>query len=563
MKKGMPALVAIVLIVVVGIAAFGTKILNKFSYSTERADLTEYFSIRKMDDVAIIMQDSMVDEKAILSNGYYYFDIDTVHTYFTERFYVDSREGLLLFTTPTQMIRCVIGENTYTVDGQVMEESYPLAFMQDETVYVAADYIKKYVNYEYKAFTDPNRMQIYTQWGDQLITHAKKDSAVRYRGGVKSEILTDVSQGQELVLLEEMETWAKVKTLDGYIGYIERKHIEAAQVVSQIPVTDYEEPEYTSLTKSEKICLGWHVIGGIGGNDTLQEVIGAAKSLNVISPTWFKLNDNQGGMTSFATKEYVDIAHSKGLSVWALIDDFSYDVDSLEILSATSNRTRIIATLMEEAKNTGIDGINVDFEDISAEAGEHFVQFLRELSIACRLNGLVLSVDNYVPYGFNDYYDRTEQGIVADYVIIMGYDEHWHGSGDPGSVASISYVSGGIERTLEEVPAEKIINAVPFYSILWKTDGTQVSDEYVIMSAMDNAVANYGLDVTWDQETCQNYGEAQSGDTLYQMWLEDADSLSAKLGVMSNYNIGGVAVWRLGYEPAGTWDLIANYMSTN
>lgn len=561
MKKALPALIAIVLIIIIGCVAFGGKILDRITYSKERADLNEYFSLESAEETAIILQDEIVEEKAVLKDGVYYFDLATVHKYFSERFYADVEEGLIIFTTPTQVIKTTIGTDTYTIDGQASTEGYMLSYVEGEQVYLAADYVKKYVNFSYEAFNEPNRMQVYTVWGDQLIATANKDTAVRYRGGIKSEILTDVSEGAELIVLEEMDKWAKVKTKDGFIGYVERKRLNDISVVAQTPVTDYVEPEYTSLTKDTKICLGWHVVGGVAGNDTLSEVVSGTKGLNVISPTWFKLSDNEGGMTSFATKAYVDKAHSMGLEVWGLIDDFSYDVDSYAILSSTSTREKIVQTLMNEAATTGMDGINVDFEDIGVDAGEHFSQFLRELSIACRLNGLVLSVDNYVPFHFNDYYNRKEQGIVADYVIVMGYDEHWHGSGEPGSVASIDYVSSGIEKTLEEVPANKIINAVPFYSIVWKTEGTEVTDEYVIMSAVTSYVNNMGMDVVWDEETCQNYASKQVGDAFYEIWMEDEASLEVKLNVMKTYNIGGVAAWRLGYETSGAWDLISGYVA--
>ena len=79
---------------------------------------------------------------------------------------------------------------------------------------------------------------------------------------------------------------------------------------------------------------------------------------------------------------------------------------------------------MADAETYGFDGYNLDFESLKESAGPHSVQFIREMSAACRNNGLILSVDNYVPAPYNRFYDRTEQGIVADYVIVMGYDEH-------------------------------------------------------------------------------------------------------------------------------------------
>ena len=156
------------------------------------------------------------------------------------------------------------------------------------------------------------------------------------------------------------------------------------------------------------------------------------------------------------------------MQVWGLVDNFGENIDSFQVLSSTTSRERLEKELVSVALSCGLDGINIDFESLPVEAGPHFIQFLRELSVSCRRNNLVLSVDNYVPAGYNRYYDYAEQGVLADYVIIMAYDEHYAGSAEAGSVSSISYVENAIKDTKEMVPAEKIVVALPFYTRLWK-----------------------------------------------------------------------------------------------
>lgn len=570
MKKMIPALTAIVLIILIAGIAFGSQILEKYSYSDERFDLNEYFNIYSGEEVPILLQDTLVEEKAILVDGVYYFDLATVHKYLNTKFYWDEGEGLLIFTTPTQVITSAVGGTGYSVDGTAQEAGYLISFTREKAseleedgmesvLYVAADYVKQYTNFSYEPFTEPNRMQIYTEWTERTVATVKKDTAVRYRGGVKSPILKDVPVGEKLIVLEEMETWSEVKTLDGLIGYVENKRLSEITTETPAPVTDYAEPEYTSLTRDHKISLGWHVIGGVGGNDTLDSTVAQTKGLNVVSPTWFKLSDNEGNFTSFATSGYVNRAHELGLEVWGLVDDFSNEVDLYSILSSTTKRNYLVSGLVQAALECGMDGINLDFETIGVDSGPHFLQFLRELSIQCRLNNIVLSVDTYVPFNFNNFYDRAEQGELVDYVIIMGYDEHWHGSGDVGSVASIEYVRNGIETMIEDVPSKKVMNGLPLYTILWRTTGTEVTDDYVTMVNQASMISQMGMQTQWDEETCQNYGEHTSGDTLYQIWLEDLESIQVKLNVMANYDLGGVAVWRLGYEDPAVWDVISGY----
>lgn len=562
-KKVIPILMAIALIIIIGGISFGGKIIEKYSYSKERADLNAYYNISDSKDAAIVLQNEIVEERARVLDGTWYLDLDTIHKYLNDRFYMDRNEELLLYTLPDDIVKVVIGSSVKETEEGSEDLGYTIARYEGEKLYVAIDYVKQYTNFGYEVFTDPNRVQIDTQWEEMQVASIKKNTQVREKGGIKSPILSDVAKGDKVTVLEQMETWTKVKTSDSVIGYVENKRLTNIRSELPIPVTDYTEPEYTSLTRDYKINLGWHVVAGAAGNDTLQSMVANTKELNVISPTWFKLSDNDGNFTSFASADYVKKAHDMGLEVWALIENIEYknSIDMYQILSSTSTRKKLIDALVAEVQQYGIDGINVDFEQISMDCGEHYIEFIRELSVSCRKNGIVLSVDNYVPTGYTDHYDRREQGIVADYVIIMGYDEHYAGSAEAGSVASINYVENGIADTVSQVPAEKVINAIPFYTRIWETTGSSISSQAVGMATAEEYVAAHNIDVEWNEEACQNYGEYKSGDTLYQVWLEDEESIRVKLNIMEKYGIGGVAAWRLGFEKPEIWDEIAAYLN--
>lgn len=563
-KKVLPVIVAILLILVIGGCALGKVLLDKYSYSKEEADWNEFYQVSENDRSAIILQNEMVEEQALIKDGVCYFDLATVHKYMNEVFYADMTENLLLYATPTEVIRTTFGETAYTTTEGTQEAGYVISFTDGDNVYVAADYVKLFTNYSYECYD--RHVQVNTEWGTRQVAQLKKDTAVRLRGGVKSPILTQAVKGDTLEILEQMETWSKVKTADAVIGYVENKRLGEITEETETPVTDYQAPEYTSLTADSKICLGWHSIGGVAGNDTLYSMVSSTKGMNVIAPTWFSMTDENGAFRSFATAGYVTTAHQMGLQVWGVLDNFNYanengiSISTLNMLSSTTARQNLVKNVTDTAVGLGLDGINVDFEQLSSDCGPHYVEFLRELSIECRNKGLVLSIDNYVPFNFNDYYRLDIQGEVADYVIIMGYDEHWHGSKDPGSVASISYVSDGLDRTLQEVPANKVVNALPFYTILWKTEGTDVTDEYITMRNEADFMSKAGVSAEWDEVTCQNYAEWTSGSVNYQIWLEDAESIAVKLNMMTTKNIGGVAVWRLGYGTQAAWELINAYL---
>ena len=563
MKKIIPVIVALVLMLIIGGVGIGKVLWDKYSYSRETEDLTEYYGVSG-DRLAIVLQDEIIPEQAVRRNGVCYFDLDTVHVYFNEGFYVDMQEQLLLYTTATDTYRAGIGSTGWQNSTETKDLGSAVCFTEGETIYVAADYLKMFTNYSYEVFNDLC-MQVYTQWSTKEVAEVTRGTQIRIRGGIKSPILREIASGEIVEILEQMDTWSEVKTSDSIIGYIENKRLSEITTETEIPVTDYVPEEYTSLPMAGKVSLGFHAIGGVGGNDTLSAMVAESKGMNVIAPTWFSLNDNEGNFRSFGTAQYVQQAHGYGLKVWGVWDNFNYknetgsDIDSYAVLSSTSKRQLLVQGMISTALSLGLDGINIDFEGLTEDVGTHYIQFLRELSVECRKNSLTLSIDNYVPFHFNEFYRLDIQGEIADYVIIMGYDEHWHGSKNPGSVASIDYVSNGISKTLEQVPAEKVVNALPFYMILWKTNGAEVTDDYITLNNLADYLQRVNITPEWDEETCQNYAEWQSGSTTYQIWVEDLESLKVKLNVMSAQNIGGVAVWKLGNGTPAVWELINAY----
>ena len=564
MKKIIPAIVAIALILLVLAGSFGMKLLDRFSYSNEKQNLEEYYGLSEGDQgsVAIVLQNEKIDTQAKLIDGRCYMEIEDVQALLNERFYYDKNESLLIYTTPTQKIVSGVGTNAYSVDGGDNTTDYTISVAEGDSLYIALDYIKQYTNFSYELFTEPNRMQLRTQWGSRESASIKKTTNLRVKGGVKSPILREVAEAETVTILEEMETWTKVKTSDAMIGYVENKFLIERMTEEEIAVTDYEVPEYTSIHRDYKINLGWHAVYTESGNDTFDSVVNGTGTMNVISPTWFFLDGDEGDIKAIPSHSYVEKAHSRNMEVWALLEDITLESNTYEVLSYTSRRENLIRNLMNYVLEYNIDGINIDLEGINYESGEHFTQFLRELSIECRLNGIVLSVDNYVPRESNTFYNRKEQGIVADYVIIMGYDEHWGGGGVAGSVASIDYVRDGIEKTLEEVSAEKVVNAIPFYTRVWKTNNGEVTSEALGMEKAEEFIAKYDVPTVWDEETCQNYGEIEMGSTLYQVWLEDAQSIETKLTVMKSYDLGGVAAWKLGLEDKSIWDVIDAFVKS-
>ena len=561
-----PVVLGIFVVFLALVIAASLFLIKRYSPSKEYMDLDLYFELEEDNDLAVIIQNELIEDLGIVLDGKPYVSTGVIKDYLNARFYWDSAENLYIYTTPTEMITAHVGESQYSVDKQTTPTDYQIVKVEDGIAYVALEYVKKYTAMDYEYMTEPNRVQITCEYGEMKAVEAKKNGEVRYRAGIKSPILTEVKKGDLMYVLDEGETpiekWTRVRTADGYIGYIMDKKLREETTVTTS--TDFVEPVYSNLTKDYTINLSWHQVTNKEANNQVLEKIADAKGLTTISPTWFFIRDNDGNIQSLATQSYVDYCHQNGVEVWGLVENITYtnEIDIASILNKTSSRQNLVTQLIAQAIQFDLDGINVDIEALPGEAGEGFIEFIRELSIMCRRNNIILSVDNYVPMAFNQNYNRKEQGIVADYVIIMGYDEHYAGSEEAGSVASIGYVRNGIEKTLEEVPAEKVINAVPFYTRLWHTNNDgKLTSSALGMGAASKTLSSHNVTPEWDEEKAQYYGEFTDAEGFYQVWLEEENSIEEKAKLIKEYGLAGIASWRLGYERDEIWDILLKYVN--
>lgn len=535
----------IVLVSLIGGAVYG---INKLIPTSKQMDLTEYYGQNADGEAALILGTQKLEQKALFSGNDVYLPLDVVSGYLNQRYYWDSENKKILYATPTSLTEEAASEQA---DGNV--------WLKDDTVYLKLDYVKKYTDIDSYIYEDPARVAIQYKFSNIQTVTVKKDTAIRYRGGIKSEILTKIPKDTVLRLLDEGEDWDQVATDDGYIGYIPQKKVSSADTTNY--ERDFKAEAYSYLTMDEPVNMVWHQVTSTDANSYFADAVQNMTGVNVISPTWFSVSDNDGNVSSLASGEYVMQAHEKGLKVWGLVDNFSENMSTTTVLSKTSSRQNLENQLVTYAMKSGLDGINIDFESLSEDVGIHFLQFLRELSIQCHENNLVLSVDNPVPEDFTSHYDRTEQGKVVDYVIIMGYDEHYVGS-DAGSVASLSWVEQGVKDTLAEVPAKRTILAIPFYTRLWKTtDGGALTSEAIGMDQAQQVISENGAETYWDKTTSQNYGTYEGDGATYQIWLEDAQSVAEKVKLISKYELAGVAEWKLGFENSGIWSVITENLS--
>lgn len=577
-------LLVLILIGVVGSVA----IWKRYGPSKEKANLEQYYGLTNDDDLAVIVNNQVIkdEENQIpagkIIDGEAYVEYSVVRKKINGRFYWDPNESVMLYTLPNGTIYVTVGSKEYTTEtNDVKSENYAILKTEGRKAYIALPFIQKYTNMDYKVYENPNRVSITCDWGTVKTSVVKKDTEVRFQGGVKSPILTKVNKSDKVTILEDEDDWQKIATEDGFVGYIKTNKLR--KIKEETLSREFSEPEYTNISVNKKINMAWHNVENDVANSYVLETIAGTKGLTTIAPTWFSIADTKGNLNSIASADYVNYAHQSNLDVWAVLRDFhgginSYD-ETYEVLSHTSRREKLINQTIAAALQSGVDGINLDFELISLECGEHYIQFVRELSVKCRQNGLVFSIDNYVPQPYNEHYNLKEQGIMADYVFLMAYDEHIDGSYEAGSVASYGYVEQGIKDALTKVPAEKLVVGVPFYTRLWyetpKTEAELAEEQGTEAAEYPNKVTSTALGMEeaeetlktnsvqpeWDDTTKQYYAQWEYEGGVYKIWLEDMTSLEEKLKLIKSNNLAGVAEWKLGWEKPAVWDLILQYVN--
>lgn len=559
-KKAALVLVVLILIVLVGAAGVGSFLINRYKPGTEYMAGNEYFNLTDENSVALIQNGELLEEQAVLIGGEPYAAYTYVESQLNSCFYWDEETKGILLTTSGGVQTLLPGDAAVakTPGGQpaVQQES-------DGKVYISLDVVKEYTDLDYAYYSNPNRVVIRNEWdGVEQATVQSDTAQVRQKGGIKSLILADVQKGDTLLYLENLDNWCKVMTADGYTGYIQTEDISEPEAIE---ARTAKKDSYERITRDHKINLVWHQSTSTESNDAMAEMTAEMTGVNVISPTWFSVTDETGTISSLASADYVKLAHDAGREVWGLIDNFNEAFDETTDLAYASVRSRIIEQLLAEAASCGMDGINVDFENLKEAGIPHYLQFLRELTSAAHAQNLVVSVDTPVPQAYTMYYQRGEQARFVDYMIVMAYDEHFAGSEEAGSVSSLPFVQQAVEEMTRVMPADQVICGIPFYTRVWteKFGQSAITSEVLGMDGAKNYAKENQMTETWDASLGQNVATVETSDARYTIWMEDEQSMEEKLKVIQSADLAGVAEWKLGFECADVWSLISEYIETN
>lgn len=579
-SRVVPVLIILVLIIAVGLVTAISLINNYRKGSTEVIDFKEDYSLED-NEYLVVLNNEIQTFKGIEDNGTVYIDAENVAKHINDRFYWDSNEKIFIYTKATQVIKAFPDEQSYSVGGENTPLDYAPIKTIGDTVYVSAEYIKLFTQCEIEAYQDPNRLVVTTKWGEVQTVSVQEDTVMRYTDpydeadtiDLHHPVVKNVAAGESLNVAQREDdwNWTKVATNDGYVGWVENRYLGEIQTASTTAPA-FEEEQFTYLKEEGKICFAWHQVTTQEASsvNNLIQALNNTSDITIVGPTWFCFDGTDGHINSIASYDYVNYAHQVGKKVWAVFQNTAYQGSNPDgentdnILKYTSKRESLVNELISTVLEYGIDGINLDFEMITEDGADNYIQFVRELSVACRNNGITFSVDNYVPL-YTKHYDRAEQARFADYLVIMGYDEYGQFSTEAGPVASVPFVKQGIEETLELIGGDssKVINGIPFYTVVWNE--TVPYEDTISMPTAKEYLQKYpdSTVLSWNSELGYNYGyytSALNGVT-YSMWLEDKESIAAKLELMDQYDLAGVALWKLQQETSDIWPAISAYMN--
>ena len=543
-------------VALIGIISFAA---GRFIPTSSKRDPKEYFGIEGRDEVGVVVNGHVFETPGITLNEEIYLPIDEVSKYLNPGFFYSENENMFIITTPVEKIAVSVADSA--------EQN--LFVSRDGKNYISYNYLYQYTDMDGDVVLgDTDRIVIRTVFDYDMRTVGEK-AVVRERPTIRGLVLEKPEAGTQVSILEsdgsmDAGAWTHVTTPTGYTGYIENKYLEG----DMIHVTeDRVRPEliYTHILREDKINMVFHQTDNQASNNMLAQSLEGVSGVNVIAPTWFYLESPEGDMSSVASDTYVATAHSRGLSVWTVANDFDGAVnsskDTFSALSTYAGRSKIIDTIVSETVRVGADGINIDFEKVNADCAPYFQEFIRELSVSCRTQGLVLSIDAYVPT-YTKYIGRAELARTADYIVCMCYDEHTSGSETAGSVSSLPFVQKGIRDTLKEVPPEQTVIALPFFTRLWKVNENAAPTSSAMgMGEAAAWLSENAANVVWDEETGQNYAEAKGVDGTSEIWIEDAQSISEKMKEVMAAGCAGVAEWKLGLETQDIWQVISDHLA--
>jgi spore germination protein YaaH len=506
----------------------------------------------------------------IIKEGQILLSFDTIKAYLDPYLWYDEALQKVTITTRDRVVRMKTGSLDALINEKPMELKFP-AVEEGGALYLPIEFLSEFYDLSLRyamdhqvVIVDKKGTPYQVAWPVDARTVVRKGMSIRepiikkFKGEGKKELTVSQSPENSLFIYADYGDWVKVRAYDGSIGFVKKEEIVLSpyQPVFEEPV----EEEPPQLTEG-KINLVWDMTYSKRNIELFGD---ATTGIDVISPTWFEIVDREGTIKNRATPDYVEKAHQNGWQVWALFSNAFSDIDGTSmILNNSDKRQEIIRSILAYASLYKLDGINLDFENIYKKDKDAYTQFVREFYPLAKEQGLYVSVDVTVPDGSDTWskcYDRRALAESVDYICLMTYDQHWASSPKAGSTAELQWVEDNLNKTLAEVPAEKLLLGIPLYTRLWTVevvDGkTKVSSKALNITSAWKEIDENEAVVAWNDSLGQYHANYEKDGKTYQMWIEDADAVNMKSSLVHRYNLAGTCVWAANFADERVFNIL-------
>lgn len=497
----------------------------------------------------------------IVEDGIVYISTQDIANFFDGSIFYDNKYDQIITTSDTKVATLKLNENQAEVNGSEIDLVTSARRINDKFYLPFSEISKSVYNVETKYVKDTDTVVLVSLDRELTYANSSKNNSVKYKPDTFSRTVDKVNSGDTLTVINTDEKlpvgWSKVTTEKGKVGYVKTKTLANIDKVRENLTTE-KQIEGT-------ISMVWDYFSQYA---TAPQRTGKIQGVNVVSPTFFSLQRlGRGNIIANVGEDgenYIEWAHSNGYKVWALVSNDSMKETVSEIVNDYELRKQLIENILTVVELYNLDGINLDFENIYEADKDMYTRLVVELAPRLREIGKVLSVDVTAPDGSPDWslcFDRNEIAKAADYIVFMGYDQNGVSSPKEGTTAGCDWVEANINKFLgqEGVPANKLILAVPFYTRAWlEEDGELDSKVWNMKDIYDNIP--YGANIEWDDSLKQNYAEYEEDGATYKVWIEDDDSIKAKLELVKKYNLAGAAYWEKDREPENLWNTISEVL---
>lgn len=492
----------------------------------------------------------------LVNDGIPYLSMQDIQNFFDE--FLIKEDDYIITTSNTKTVKIASTNPEMNINGATVKMTKSV-INQDDTIYFPIDEMAQVYNYEFSYNTENNIVIIDSLNRKLIQATSSKDQEIKYKATIFSKTIDNIKRGDKVVIIQnnkredsKIDDWVKVRTKNGFIGYVKQ-----SSLINRTEVRDDLEVDKIN----GKVSIMWDYYNSYTSAPTRTEKI---EGINVVSPSFYELEKDSTLSTNIGESgiNYINWAHSNGYKVWpTCTNTYLDDLDAMSgMMSNFDTRKKLIDNIIATVSQNQIDGINIDFENMYMEDKDKYSRFLIELAPRLQEIGLTMTVEVTAPDGAETWslcYDRNTIGKVADYVIFIGYDQNTGSAKEAGSVSAANWQELNINKFIglqEEVPKEKLIVATAFYTRLWKEEDGELTNRVVNMR--DITIPN-GAQVTWNDTEKQNYMEYTEGDATYKMWIEDEQSISAKLDLINKYDLAGAGFWEKDREKDGIWKIVS------